>query len=293
MGSVCKVMREFETDMKIAKLSPRTIGDRLELLARLARYLDETHGTVLIDATADQLRGFQSTVSHLAPASVNLYSRHIRALYAWALRRRLIAEDPAADLIVPRVPRARPHPTSTDDLRIVFACTKGPLRIAYVLASFAGLRRGEICRLQRADMDLDQAQPTALIHGKGGHERTVPLLSPVMDELTSFGLPRRGYVVTKERRPYAPDQMSLDSHHHLRALGLETTLHSMRATFATQAARVTRDPLFVRDLLGHRSVSTTERYMDSSGHDAHGRLNGVSTLAGELLSGRKLRAVQG
>jgi site-specific recombinase XerD len=48
----------------------------------------------------------------------------------------------------------------------------------------------------------------------------------------------------------------------------------MRAAFATQAAMLTHDPLFVRDLLGHASVKTTEIYMQSSLAGAHDRLMG-------------------
>lgn len=277
-------MRQYVTEMKIAKLSPVTIADRIEVLERLRRYLDGQHGVGLLDAAPEQLRGFQATFAHLAPASVNIYTRHVRAFYQWATDRGRVAANPAASLVVPRIPRTRPHPTRLEDLRIVLRCTpRGALRLVYVLAAFAGLRRGEICRLQRPDLDLDSTLATALIHGKGGHERTVPLLRPVVDELYGYGLPRAGYVVLRGGRPYDPEMLSVDSHRHLASLGVETTLHSMRATFATCVARATRDPLFARDLLGHQSVATTEVYMESSTADAHLRLAPLTTLAAELL----------
>jgi integrase len=286
-------MREFIRDLQIAKRSDATIKARVELIERLRGFLAAMMPPIgLLDAATDDLRAFQATYAHLAPASVNIYSRHLRAFYEWAARRELVETNPAAALVVPRVPRSRPHPTKPDDLRVIFACTRGPLRLAYVLAAFAGLRRGEICRLHARDLDLSATTNTALVHGKGGHERVVPLLRPVVDELEAQGA-TRGWVVTRRGKPYDPEQLSIDSHHHLAGLGIGTTLHSMRAAFATHAARVTRDPLFVRDLLGHQSVRTTEIYLESTTHDAHNRLAGVTSFADDMLGGRGLRVVGG
>lgn len=185
-------MREFETDMRIAKMSPVTIGNRLELLARLCRHIEPT---AILDATPDDLRSFQAQFRHRAPATIDIYTRHAQAFYRWAAVRGIIATDPSVDLIRPKVPKGRPHPIRPDDLKVLFACTFGALRIVFVLAVFAGLRRSEICRLQRRDIDIDGRVGTALIHGKGGKERVVPLLAPVVTELHQYGLPRRGYVV--------------------------------------------------------------------------------------------------
>lgn len=284
-------LHQYRTEMEIAKYSPVTISDRIALLQRLAHHLDKP----LLDATEDDLRGFQARFAHLAPASVDIYSRHMKAFYDWAARRRLLDRSPAENLIIPKVPKGRPHPTTADELRIIFACTRGVLRLVYVLAAFAGLRRGEICRIQRRDLDLAQPLATVLVHGKGGKERIVPLLAPVVAELYEYGLPRAGWVVKRDGRPYAPGQLSIDSHNHLRQLRLSTTLHSMRGTFATAAAQATHDPLFVRDLLGHESVATTEIYMASTMADAHARLALLAEVAESFLTPghAPLRAING
>lgn len=284
-------LHQFATDMQIAKYSPVTIGARMELLRRLAGHLDKP----LLDVTGDDLRSFQAEFAHLAPASVNIYSRHIKAFYDWATKRRLISCNPCEEMTIPRVPKGRPHPTTVDELRTVFACTRGVLRLVYTLAAFVGLRRGEICHMQRHDLELASATPTALVHGKGGKERVVPLLAPVVAEIYEYGLPRAGWVVKRDGRPYSPGQLSIDSHNHLRGLRLSTTLHSMRGTFATAAAQATRDPLFVRDLLGHSSVATTEIYMASTMADAHARLAVLAEVAESFLSpGRvPLRVISG
>jgi integrase len=283
-------LTEFARDMTIAQLSPVTIQKRLELLDRLSRHLA---GIALIDATAADLRDFQGTFAHLAPSSVDIYTRHVRAFYYWAYARRLISDNVAEGLIMPRVRRGLPHPATRDSLRTVFACATGTLRMVYVLAAFAGLRRGEICRLKRTDLSLVGARATALILGKGRRERKVPLLGPVVDELSFYGLPRTGWVIRHNGKPYNPERLSVDSHNFLAGIGVETTLHSMRHSFATDVGRATKDPMFVRDILGHDSVATTEIYMDTDLEGAHEKLAGYSAAINEVLGRPALRVVGG
>jgi len=280
-----ELLHVYVTEMRVANYSPVTIGDRVELLGRLRRHI----GKPLIDATADDLAGFQSMFVHLAPATINIYSRHVKAFFDWAVKRGHLDRSPADDLVIPRVNRNRPHPTTVEDLQTVFACTRGPLRIAYALAAFAGLRRAEICQLHRRDLDLGSPAATALVHGKGRKERIVPLLPPLVAELGPSGW----VVAHPDGRPYLPDRLSTESGRHMQRIGVSTTLHSMRHFFATRAAHATKDPLFVRDLLGHESVSTTEIYMLSDMDRAQERLDGLATQAAGFLGDRRLYVARG
>jgi integrase len=294
-GEAGLVVREFIRDMRLANRSKATIDKRVEVVERLRKHLDDSAD--LLTVTADEVEDFQATFSGLAPASVDVYTRHLQAFFAWAQARGHRPDDPSAQLIRPRLPKGRPHPMHAEHIRILFAATTGVLRVVFSLALLAGLRRGEICELRGDDIEMVAGQAVALIHGKGGKERLVPFIRPLMEELHAYGI-GRGYVVTRgsSGKRYDPDLLSLDCHRHLRSLGIDETLHSLRHTFATYAARMTKDPLFVRDLLGHESVATTEIYMDSDMSGAHLRLAPLSTFASELIGpppARRLRVVDG
>lgn len=284
-------MDQFITDMRIAKYSPATIQKRVEVLERLRRFLIDNRERELITATPDDLHAYQASYAHHEPATVDIYTRHIIAFYAWAAARGVVIPDPASGLIRTRVPRGKPHPTSFDDLRVILASTRGFLRLVYILAAFVGLRRGEICQLRGAEIyDLHGTTARALVHGKGGKERYVPLIAPVADELKLA--PRRGYIVTQRGAPIPPPRLSVISHEHLYGLGFATTLHSMRHTFATEAVRITKDLLLVRDILGHESVATTQIYTESDMSNAHAQLGEFGMLARDLMHpSRHLRSV--
>jgi integrase len=249
---------KFAAYMRTARLSPATIGKRVEILTRLLTFL----GHPLLEATLDELAQFQASFDNLARASIDIYTRHVHAFYKWAVEFEHLATDPSRRMVKVKLSAAVPHPTRQDDLRVILACAMGRIRTAYILAAFAGLRCGEICQLRWEDLTIDVATPTMLVHGKGSKDRIVPLLPPVIAELLTLPTPRRGRIITRDDgRPAEPLWLSGESTRFLKSLGMPTTLHSMRAAFATQAAKMTHDPLFVRDLLGHASVKTTEIYM--------------------------------
>lgn len=277
-------LREYTREMKIANLAERTIHDRLAVLRRLAEHLGDPG---LLNATSAQLRGYQARFELLAPASANIYTRHIQAFYRWCVRRELLDVDPSAALIVPRVRPGRPRPTRDDDVRLLFLATHGILRIAYLLAAFTGLRCGEICQLQRHDLLVDDAAGAlAHVFGKGSKWRTVPVIPAVVAELREYGLPRAGHILLgNDGRPVQSHRLSNLSTAHMQGLGIESTLHGLRHYFLTHAARLTHDPLFVRDLAGHASVATTEIYMENTMALAHQRLAGMNDLAAANLRG--------
>lgn len=275
------LLRDFVQFMNIAQRSTVTIGKRLELITRLRTFLD---GKQLLEATTEDLTAFQATFAHLAPASANIYTRHILALYNWAQRTGKLTVDPTDGLAVPNAPRGLPHPMGLEDLRSVFALTHGPLRVAYLLAAFAGLRAAEICRLRWEYVTPTGTSPRALVHGKGRRERKVPLFPPVMDELTRLGIQRSGPMLFMANgKPYEPNRLSIDSHYHLQSLGIPSTLHSCRHFYATMVAELTHDPLLVRDLLGHQSVTTSEIYIKTTLSGVQGRLEQFSELMSDLL----------
>jgi len=257
--------------MEALKLRPATVTKRLDVLRRLSFHLGDTN---LLEATLDDLRAFQHSYSRLSPASVNIYSRHVKALYLWAYDAELTATNIAAKLPVPRVPKGVPHPTSPADLKLILRCAPLHLRTAYVLAAFAGLRCGEITRLRYENLDFDPQAPSAIIDGKGGKERRIPLLPPVADELRYRA---KGFIVTQQSgRSWTAPGLSAASSKYLPTLGIDTTLHSMRHFFGTYCVRLTKDPLLARDILGHESVATTQIYTKSDTSNMHARLGDVS-----------------
>src|SRR5262249_9229675 len=169
---------------------------------------------------------------------------------------------------------------STDDIKdlLVYAsCTRHPLRnsVIVLLSAKAGLRAGEIANLSW-DMVLDaNGQISSVIEladsaAKKCSGRSIPVHPELMAALAAWRqvAPPLEYVIASERGGrMRPLSIVVWFNRAFKNIGLKgCSSHSGRRTFVTRAARVVhkaggslRD---VQLLAGHRSIQTTQRYID-------------------------------
>ena len=177
----------------------------------------------------------------------------LRGFYRWALGAGHVQHDPTAALPTVRVPRGRPRPTPEGVLAEVLQRANERERLMVELGAFAGLRAGEISRVHARDFDGDML----LVHGKGGHERLVPIpgghLQRALTTCDGWLFPnvQRGSHLT-------PNHVSKILSALLPA---PWTAHTLRHRFGTRAYAGTRDLLAVSKLLGHASPETTLIYV--------------------------------
>ena len=168
-------------------------------------------------------------------------------------------------------------PADVNDLLLFASCTRNPLRnrVIVLLSAKAGLRAGEIANLTWAMV----VGPTGQISGsielhdsaaKKGGGRVIPIHPELRSALENLRRveARSEHVVTPERgRAMTPSSIVVWFNRAFRKIGLQgCSSHSGRRTFVTRAARLVhkvggslRD---VQLLAGHRSIQTTQRYID-------------------------------
>ena len=179
----------------------------------------------------------------------------IRAFYA-ALR---IDPSPADALPTISRPVPPPRPTPERVYRDALAAADERTRAILVLAGAAGLRRGEIVRVNIADLSDDGDAPFLLVRAKGGHDRLIPVTAEIAGLIrTRCAADRDGWAFPSRDgghiRPRWASKLAA------RVLPPGWSLHSLRHRFATTAYSADRDLLAVQRLLGHSSVATTQRY---------------------------------
>jgi integrase len=168
-------------------------------------------------------------------------------------------------------------PLDVADLLAFADCTRHPLRnqLIVLLSAKAGLRAGEIANLTW-DMVVDASGQIGNVIelrdqvAKKGSGRLIPLHPELADALSAWRQASAGssHVVRSERGgPMTALSIVVWFNRAYRALCLEgCSSHSGRRTFITRAARLAhkaggslRD---VQLLAGHRSIQTTQRYID-------------------------------
>lgn len=130
-----------------------------------------------------------------------------------------------------------------------------------------GIRASECASLREQDVDL--VEQSVRVCGKGGHERTLPLNRAVGEALSAYRsargpAPREGpFFVSRLRRALTRGTV----YERVRTLARRARLpqrlspHRLRHTFATHLMRAGVGLVTLRDLLGHRQITSTQLYL--------------------------------
>ncbi|MCU1278336.1 MAG: hypothetical protein JWM53_1882 [bacterium] len=129
-------------------------------------------------------------------------------------------------------------------------------------ATLTGMRRSEITRLKKADVDL-VAREITVVKSKSGKVRRIPINDELLVLLRNALAQSTGaYVFTNRKgEPYHPDSITHAFVRTCKKVGITNLrFHDCRHHFATMVRRTGGDLDLVRQLLGHSHLSMTERY---------------------------------
>lgn len=143
-----------------------------------------------------------------------------------------------------------------------------------------GLRRAEVCGLNRGSLKVEGKKINLYIFGKGGHERKIPVRNPELlpaltkyfEKVLTLGNPEAPmFYQAKFKKAVGPQRLTPSAirflvARHVAAAGIKKriTAHSLRHTFLTLALQAGADLATVKALAGHASVATTSRYLHTS-----------------------------
>lgn len=159
-------------------------------------------------------------------------------------------------------PKGRVDFFTAQELNILVSKTSGHWRTMTMLGSLAGLRPGEIYWLEWPNVDLDHkkihisSKPQLGWHVKNHENRTIPIPKDLLIYLR--GLPRSPWVIGT--RPGSMESMSTYYSRCVRRAGLKGNMYKLRHTYGSLLAQKGVSLQVIRDLMGHRSVQTTEIY---------------------------------
>jgi integrase/recombinase XerC len=261
--------------------SELTIKSYREDLEALVEYLQDLRGEVPSPGSVGtvELRGYVAALHEAGYAKTTIARRlaSLRSFFRFGQREGWTDTNPAKPLRNPRKSRSLPHCLSSEDIeRLLGAPTSGePLglrdrAILEVLYS-AGLRVSELAGLNAADLDLEGG--TVRVRGKGRKERIAPIGSYAARALNDWLAVRRvsgrekagpasPVFVNKFGRRLTTRSVGRMLEKHLKTTGLDrrTTPHTLRHSFATHLLDRGADIRSVQELLGHKSLVTTQIY---------------------------------
>ncbi len=203
----------------------------------------------------------------------------VRGFYRWLAKAGLVENPAVTALKTPRVPRPVPKALTVEEAQDVLDTVPELARTPWIGARDAaiiallygcGLRIGEALSLTRREAPAP-GQEALMVTGKGGKERMVPVLPLVIEAIRDyldacpFDLAPDGPLFVGARGKAIGPRRIQERMAEIRVLlGLPETAspHALRHSFATHLLAGGGDLRAIQELLGHASLSTTQRYTD-------------------------------
>lgn len=265
---IAEFLRYLEVERGVSKHTLRAYRKDLELFSEHIKISPEK--TEMID-----VRGFVAgeITEGLKKSTAGRRLAAVRSFFKFICREGYIKMNPAKLVSTPRQPKALPVFLTVDE---VFALVEKPEGIGFQTARdrailellySSGLRVSELAGLNIEDINLRERFVKA--RGKGRKERIVPVGSKAIDAIKSYIVERHllkkqetAFFLNKNGSRLTDRGVRRIVVKYAKAAGInrQTGPHTLRHTFATHLLHGGADLRVIQELLGHSSLSTTQKY---------------------------------
>ncbi len=201
----------------------------------------------------------------------------LRSFFRHLVKHRLTDEDPTASILTPKQSRRMPSYLSVDDMfRLLDQAADDSVLGLRNQALFetlygSGIRVSELTGLNVFDVDVSSG--CLRVAGKGGRERIVPVGQKALNRIQAYrdrlfaqcgvGMAEDGPLfLNNNKGRLTPRSVAriLDALIRKCSLAVPISPHGIRHSFATHMLDAGADLRTVQELLGHKSLSTTQKY---------------------------------
>ena len=286
MGVVVKdLMEQYLRELEGEGSSPHTVRNYRIDLFQFLDFLHQVYPEAPEAASLDRVdpltvRAFMASLRRrgLTPGTVARRVASLRSFFQFCCRRGWLSWNPAALVTTPKLPKPLPPHLTVDQAFQLLDTPQGDdplaLRDRAILELFyaSGIRLGELTGLTVDDLDLEQR--LVKVMGKGNKERIVPIGRPAAEALAAylaardtlrrgkFGAYRGPLFLNYRGGCLTPRGVELLLEKYLRrsGMGKAITPHGLRHSFASHMLQAGADLRVIQELLGHASLTTTQRY---------------------------------
>jgi integrase/recombinase XerC len=196
-----------------------------------------------------------------------------RGFYRYLARDRGFSVNPCVGIRAPKSAKRLPHALSPDETERLMTIDDGDVlslrdKAMFELFYSSGLRLSELTSL--APGDIDYADGTVRVTGKGSKTRVVPVGRHALAAIQAWLAPRSAMVkrgetalfVNRNGGRLGPRAVQLRLKQQAVKSGLDASVHPhmLRHSFASHVLQSSGDLRAVQEMLGHASISTTQVY---------------------------------
>ncbi len=271
-GWIDRFIRHLANERRLSPLTCRNYRRDLELLLEFA---DGAGVASWGELDSEHVRSFAAAGFRKGISARSLQRRlsAARTFFRYLVREKHVTNNPVASVSAPKAKKRLPANLDADRMaRLLELPGKGPIvdrdRAMLELLYSSGLRLAELVGLDGGDIDL--AEATVRVTGKGSKERIVPVGRHALKALGRWLKTRVGMAdvdepalfVSKRGTRISPRAVQARVTYWARRQGIDSNVypHLFRHSFATHVLESSHDLRAVQELLGHANIATTQVY---------------------------------
>lgn len=279
------IIERFSTYLQHERdVSPHTYKNYLVDLQQFHSFVQEKYPRIasdgegrLSEVDASVIREYVSRMyDSWSPSSMARKLASLRTFFNYCMRVGIVSSNPAKEVATPKIPKRVPKFLTVDEVFALLDAAAGEDvlgardRAILELLYASGLRVSELVGLNIEDVDLKSG--TVRVLGKGRKERIVPMGEKARTSLDTYLQKRhqllgkvaneKGFFLNRHGGRLTARSIERLLGKYIRRSGLQksVTPHVLRHTFATHLLGAGADMRGIQELLGHSSLSTTQKY---------------------------------
>lgn len=277
MASIVELLPAYKDYLEHEKrLARSTVWAYTSDLRALARALDKDVELI----TRKDLRAYMRQLSRAgrAASTIRRTMHGFGTFWKWLYVEGRVKEVVTEYIDLPRKNVTVPTWMTEDELRQFVLAAERPgvsLResVAWLLLAYTGMRPDELRRLRIADVNTSDGV-VVIRNTKSRRDRVLPLprhLTPALSEMMR-GRRETDYLLGFYAAPWRRQRMIEAFNRNLERAELSSrgyTMYTIRHSFATHLALAGVPAHLIKDLMGHRSIATTEIYLHAAPAHLH------------------------
>lgn len=263
------LLPKFTKALEEKSRSPSTILAYRADLEQLIEFLQGKNKVLTGDARPADIEAFRDSLlaQKYTPKSVSRKLNAVKTFFRWLVSEKLVATDSSVDVAHPKIEPSVPKFLSPIEYRALRDVVRGDDRIAAIVEIIlqVGLRISEVAGLQLANVSKGKAKIEAYATQP---ERTIPFNKPAKVALDRYLKIRpktnSPYVfVSKNGNPLAVRNIRAAIDRYMqRAEVPGYSVNDLRTTFVVENLKAGVDLILLSQVVGHKRLSTTERYLE-------------------------------
>lgn len=249
--------------------SPSTILAYRADLEQLLEYLQSKNKVTPDQVTQPDIEGFRDTLSNqkYTAKSVSRKLNAVKTFFRWAISEKRLATNPAEDVAHPKIEPAVPKFLSPLEYRALRDVVRDDVRIAAIVELIlqTGMRISEVANLKVQYLKDDKIiiEPYAT-----QPQRTIPLNKPAKEALEQYMKERPEnsspfVFVSKNGKRLAVRNIRAAIDRFLQRAEIpQYSVNDLRTTFIIENLKSGVDLVMLSQVVGHKRLSTTERYLE-------------------------------